>query len=121
MKLIGNILWFVFGGVFWAIADFLAGVVCCITIIGIPVGLQLFKMAGFVLWPFGKEVKEQNVTGFKTVINIIWCIFGGIWLAIGYLFTGLFLCITIIGIPFGLQYFKMARFILLPLGYGFEA
>ncbi len=121
MKTVGNVLWFVFGGVFWAIADFIAGIICCITIIGIPVGLQLFKFAGFVLWPFGKTVKPQNVTGFKTIINIIWCIFGGIWIAIGFIITGLILCITIIGIPFGKQYFKMASFVVLPLGYGFEA
>ena len=120
MKTLGNIIWFVFGGLFWAIASFLDGVLCCITIIGIPVGLQLFKMAGFVLWPFGKKVTEQKVTGFKTVINILWAITGGIWSAIGYLITGLLFCITIIGIPFGKQYFKMARFILTPLGYGFE-
>ena len=120
MKTLGNILWLIFGGIFWAIADFLAGVICCITIIGIPVGLQLFKFAGFVLLPFGKKVTTQNVTGFKTVINIIWAIFGGVEMALGYLLTGLLFCITIIGIPFGKQYFKMARFVITPLGYGFN-
>lgn len=119
MKLLGNIIWFVFGGIFWAIAMALAGVVACITIIGIPVGLQLFKVSGFVLWPFGKEVKAVNVTGFKTIINVLWLIFAGWEAALGFLFTGLIFCITIVGIPFGLQYFKLARFILLPLGYDF--
>ena len=119
MKLIGNILWFILGGVFWAIVDFLAGIIACITIIGIPVGLQLFKFSGFVLWPFGKNVVEENVTGFKTIINVLCLIFFGWEIALGFLFTGVLLSITIIGIPFGLQYFKMARFVLLPLGYNF--
>ena len=120
MKLLGNILWFVFGGLFWAISDFLMGILWCITIVGIPVGLQLFKLAKFVLWPFGKKVTPQSVTGFKTVLNILWAIFGGLWMAIGYFLTGVIFCITIIGIPFGKQYFKMARFVITPLGYGFE-
>lgn len=120
MKLIGNIIWFIFGGLFWAISAFLAGLIACITIIGIPVGVQMFKFSRFVLRPFGKTVTPQNVTGFKTVVNIIWAIFGGIWMAIGYVLTGLLFCITIIGIPFGKQYFKMAKFVILPLGYGFE-
>ena len=120
MKTLGNIIWFVFGGLFWALESLLAGLICCVTIIGIPVGIQLFKMAGFVLWPFGKNVKEKKVTGFKTVINIIWAVIGGLASAVGYLLTGLLFCITIIGIPFGKQYFKMARFILTPLGYVFE-
>ena len=120
MKTIGNIIWFIFGGVEWAIASFLSGVLYCITIIGIPVGLQLFKFAGFVLWPFGKNVVSENVTGFKTILNVIWLIFGGLLTAIGYLLTGVIFCITIIGIPFGRQYFKMARFILTPLGYSFK-
>lgn len=120
MKTLGNIIWLVFGGIFWSIGTFLAGIIYCITIIGIPVGLQLFKFSKFVLWPFGKNVKEVNVTGGKTILNIIWLILGGIELAVGYLITGLLLCITIIGIPFGQQYFKMARFVLTPLGYDFE-
>ena len=115
MKTIGNIIWFVFGGFFWALSAFFGGIIACVTIIGIPVGLQMFKFAGFVLWPFGKDV-----TGFKTVVNVLWAIFAGIWMAIGYIFTGVLFCITIIGIPFGKQYFKMARFVILPLGYGFE-
>ena len=120
MKTLGNIIWFLLGGLFEAIATFIAGIICCITIIGIPVGLQLFKLAGFVLWPFGKKVKEQNVTGFKMVLNILWAIFGGVWYALSYCIVGVIFCITIIGIPFGKQFFKMARFVLTPLGYGFD-
>ena len=80
----------------------------------------MFKFAKFVIWPFGKQVKEQNITGFKTIINIFWIIFGGIEMALGFVITGLLLCITIVGIPFGKQYFKMARFVLTPLGYVIE-
>lgn len=120
MKTIGNVIWFVFGGVFWALSSFLSGIIWCVTIIGIPVGIQMFKFASFVLWPFGKEVHEEKVTGFKTIINVLWAIFAGVWMALGYILTGLLFCITIIGIPFGKQYFKMARFILTPLGYIFN-
>ena len=120
MKVLGNILWIIFGGLFWAICSFIAGALWCVTIIGIPVGLQLFKVGKFVIWPFGKTVTPQKVTGFKIFLNILWIIFGGIESAIGYFLTGVLFCITIIGIPFGKQYFKMARFVFTPLGYGFE-
>lgn len=119
MKTIGNILWFVLGGFFWALADFVAGIICCITIIGIPLGLQLFKFAGFVFWPFGKKVTPVSPHGLKTVLNIVWLILAGWYFALGYLFTGVIFCITIIGIPFGRQFFKMAHFVLLPLGNDF--
>ncbi len=119
MKLLGNIIWLIFGGIFWAIVDILFGAIFCITIVGIPVGLQMFKFGQFVLWPFGKEVKAVNVTGFKTVINVLWAIFAGWIICLGFFFTGVLFCITIIGIPFGLQYFKMGSFVILPLGYDF--
>ena len=119
MRTLGNIIWFVFGGLFWAIGVFFAGIFCCITIIGIPLGLQLFKFAGFVLWPFGKKVTPVNPTGLKMVLNIIWAVFAGWEMALGFLFSGLLMCITIIGIPFGRQFFKMAHFALLPLGNDF--
>ncbi len=119
MKLLGNIIWLIFGGIFWAIVDILFGAIFCITIVGIPVGLQMFKFAKFVLLPFGKEVREVNVTGFKTVVNIIWAIFAGWEYALAYLLISVLFCITIIGIPFGKQYFKMASFVLLPLGRDF--
>ena len=121
MKTIGNILWFIFGGLEMAIITFLEALILCITIVFIPVGLQLFKVAGFLLWPMGKKVSPTNKpNGFKMVINVIWCIFGGLVNALVYLILGALFCITIIGIPFGLQYFKLARFVLTPLGYGFE-
>ena len=119
MKTLGNIIWVIFGGFFWAVADFLTGLLLCITIIGIPVGLQMFKLAGFVLWPFGKKVTAVKPSGFKTVLNVIWAILFGWEMALGYLLTGVIFCITIIGIPFGRQYFKIAHFVLLPLGNAF--
>lgn len=120
MKTLGNILWIVFGGFWWAVALFALGIVYCCTIIFIPVGLQLFKLAKFVFWPFGKSVVNESVTGFKKFLNFFWAIFGGIWVGIGFLLTGLIFCITIIGIPFGRQYFKIAKFIIAPLGRNFE-
>lgn len=119
MKVIGNIIWFIFGGLEWCLVLLLAGIICCVTVIGIPVGLQLFKMAGFVIWPFGKSVQFTKVTGFKTFLNVLWAIFCGWEFALGFFFTGLIYCITIIGIPFGRQYFKLAKFIFLPLGREF--
>ena len=121
MKTLGNVLWFVFGGFISAVVLFLEGVLLCITILFIPVGLQYFKLARFVLWPFGKKVTEVNPSGFKKVLNIIHAILGGWVNALGMLLVGVLLCITIIGIPFGKQYFKMAHFVLLPLGNDFKA
>lgn len=119
MKTIGNILWFIFGGIEMAIAQFIVGAIFCITIVGIPLGLQLFKMARFVIWPFGKTVTKVKPSGLKSVLNIIWAILFGWEMALIYLFIGVIYCITIIGIPFGRQWFKMAHFILLPLGNDF--
>ena len=120
MKLIGNIIWLIFGGLEMAIFAFLEGLFLCITIIFIPVGLQYFKVAKFMLWPMGKKVVEKKPNGFKTFLNVIWSILGGWWNALMYLLVGVLYCITVIGIPFGLQYFKLARFVLTPLGHDFE-
>ncbi len=120
MKTLGNILWFLFGGLEWAIVLLIEGIFCCISIIGIPVGLQLFQMAKFVMWPFGKKVVEVGKpSGIKMFANILWCVFFGWENALGYLLTGVLWFITIIGIPFGKQYMKLAQFILLPLGHDF--
>ena len=119
MKTLGNILWFLLGGFITAILYFIEGILLCITIIGIPVGLQMFKLAGFVFWPFGKKVTAVNPSGFKTVLNILWAILFGWENALGALLIGVIFCITIIGIPFGRQFFKIAHFVLLPLGNDF--
>ena len=120
MKVLGNILWLIFGGLEMAIVSFLEGIILCITIIFIPVGIQMFKVAGFFIWPMGKQVLPTSVNGFKTFVNILWAILGGWEHFLIYGLVGCILCITIIGIPFGKQYFKMAKFIIMPLGHTFE-
>ncbi len=114
MKFIGNILWFIFTGLASAIGWLVIGLLWCITIIGIPFGTQAFKMAGLSLWPFGKTVTGNF--GKHPIANILWFIFGGFALAIGFLITGLLWCITIIGIPFGKQCFKLAKLAIAPFG-----
>lgn len=90
----------------------------CLTIIGIPFGLQIFKIAHIALWPFGKEVVNvDSGSGILSfIMNILWIILGGFWLALHHFFWGIVFSITIVGIPFGLQHFKMARLALLPFG-----
>lgn len=115
MRLLGNILWILLGGLFIAIGWALIGLVLCITIIGIPLGLQCFKMATLTLTPFGKTVAYGGGIG-STLVNIVWVILVGWWMALSYVLAGLVNCITIIGIPFGLQSFKMAKLALWPFG-----
>ena len=118
LKVIGNILWFVLAGVWMAIGYVISGVIMCITIIGIPFGIQSFKLAGYALWPFGRTVVYRTDRGeaLSFIANIIWLVLAGIWLAIGHLITGVLLCITIIGIPFGIASFKLAGLALVPFG-----
>ncbi|WP_288395746.1 YccF domain-containing protein [uncultured Vagococcus sp.] len=115
MNFLGNLIWLIFGGLTGAISWFLAGCLWCVTIIGIPVGLQCFKIAGLSLWPFGKQVVYSN-SSMSLLVNIIWLIVSGLPLAIGHFISGLILCITIIGIPFGRQSFKLAQLALMPFG-----
>lgn len=94
---------------------FFAGCLWCVTIVGIPIGCQCFKIAGLLLWPFKKEVVyDACPSGFSFIMDLLWLVLSGIWLAIGQVITGTLLCITIIGIPFGLQHFKFARLALTP-------
>lgn len=118
MSLLGNIAWLVFGGIFVAIHYMVAGLVLCITIIGIPFGLQVFKLAGLSLWPFGRHIVEKpKSTGcLSLVMNILWFFIGGIWIALHHLLWALLLGITIIGIPFALQHAKLAGLALMPFG-----
>lgn len=118
MKLLGNILWFVLGGFIISLYYFLVGLFFCITIIGIPFGLQLIKLAGFALWPFGHDVQPGENDGgcLSILMNVIWILVGGIEIAMLHLTFGVVLCITIVGIPFGLQHFKMALLALVPFG-----
>ncbi len=117
MKVIGNIIWFVVVGLLSFIIWTLVGIFWCITIIGIPFGVQCIKIGCFSVFPFGKTIK----TNFDKhpIANIIWLIFFGWEIAIGYVFASIILCITIIGIPFGKQCFKLASLSLLPFGASF--
>lgn len=116
MSCIGNLIWFIFGGFVNALGWLFTGVFWCITIIGIPIGLQCFKLARLQLFPFGKEVVTVDDSGFNFLLNIIWFIFGGIWLCIGNIISAVILCITIIGIPFAGQCLKLAKLSLMPFG-----
>ena len=118
MKFIGNLLWIIFGGLLISLYYALIGLLFCITIVGIPFGMQLFKMAGLALWPFGHDVTPgPNDTGCLSILmNIIWIVFGGIEIALMHVGLGIAFCITIIGIPFGTQHFKMALLALMPFG-----
>jgi len=115
MTLLGNILWFIFGGFLTTIMWLVVGVLQCITIIGIPVGLQSFKMAKLALAPFGKEIIYSGRAD-KIILNVIWLILGGLVLALYHALLGLTFLVTLIGIPFGLQYLKMAKLALMPFG-----
>ncbi len=115
MQVLGNVLWFIFGGVLSGLLWLLSGLIWCITIIGIPYGLQCFKFAKLSFFPFGKDIEYGGgVTSF--LVNVIWVIFFGIEMAVANALCGILWCITIIGIPFGMQFFKIAKLSLLPFG-----
>lgn len=116
MKTLGNILWFFVTGIWSGLAWIIVGAIWCITIIGIPVGVQCFKLASLAFFPFKKEVKLEDGSPFNIIINIIWIALFGIELAVAHLVLGVLCCITIIGIPFGKQLFKLAELSLMPFG-----
>ena len=115
MRLLGNILWFILGGFVMAVSWFATGSLWCLTIIGIPVGIQCFKFAALSLWPFGKEIVYHPSTS-SFLLNVIWLVFSGWILALEHFVGGILLAITIIGIPFAKQSFKLARLALMPFG-----
>jgi uncharacterized membrane protein YccF (DUF307 family) len=118
MNFLGNLIWLIFGGFIIAIEYFIGSLVLMITIVGIPFGIQTLKMASLSLWPFGRDtVVHSRASGCLYILmNIIWLISGGIWIAITHAILGVLLCITIIGIPFGLQHFKLTAIALSPFG-----
>ncbi|MGP1435919.1 MAG: YccF domain-containing protein [Phocaeicola sp.] len=118
MKVLGNIIWLIFGGAETAIEYFLASVALMITIIGIPFGLQTLKIGMLCLWPFGSKVRPAagQPSCLSTLMNLIWFFIGGIWIALTHVFFGILLYITIIGTPFGKQHMKMAHIALTPFG-----
>ena len=115
MSCLGNAIWFIFGGLPQGLGWGLAGVLWCITIVGIPVGIQCFKMAGLSFFPFGKQVVFGGGP-VSLVLNVIWLLLSGIPLALTFFLNGLLFCVTIIGIPFGVQCFKQAKLALMPFG-----
>lgn len=118
MKTLGNIIWLIFGGFHVALEYFVAGVLLMITIIGIPFGLQSIKLGILAIWPFGKDVKWMpSEPGCLSIfMNVLWFIVGGIIICLTHFFYGILLCITIIGIPFGLMHFRLAELALSPFG-----
>jgi uncharacterized membrane protein YccF (DUF307 family) len=119
MSTIGNILWIIFGGgIFLFIEYFVGGILLCLTIIGIPFGLQCIRLSFVALLPFGKEIRnaEANDGCISLLMNIIWILIGGIWIALTHLLFGLICAITIIGIPFAMQHFKLVSLSFAPFG-----
>jgi uncharacterized membrane protein YccF (DUF307 family) len=117
MRVILNLIWLVLCGIWLAIAYALAGLIAFVLIITIPFGVAAFRIANYVLWPFGRRtVPSQNAGVGSLLGNIVWIVLFGWWLAVGHLLTGIALCVTIIGIPLGLANFKLIPISLLPLG-----
>lgn len=115
MSFLGNILWLIFGGFIGGIGWISAGIVWCISIFGIPVGVQCFKLAILSFCPFGKDIIYTGGTG-SFLMNILWLIFGGFFIGGYHLLWGILLCITIVGTPFGMQHLKLARLAFMPFG-----
>jgi len=118
MKFIGNILWLILGGILIAVIHYIVGLLMCITIIGIPFGVQLFKLGTYALWPFGHELVDgPNQPGCVSIVmNLFWIMLGWWEIAVIHLVFGLLFCITIVGIPFGVQHFKMVIPSIMPFG-----
>lgn len=118
MSLFGNIIWLVFGGIFIFIEYVVGAIALCLTIVGIPFGLQIFKLAHIALWPFNKTIQLRDWAPgcLSTLMNIIWIIVAGFWIVLTHLFFGILLSITIIGIPWAKQHFKLMSLALAPFG-----
>ena len=118
MNFLGNLIWLIFGGFVIAIEYFIASILLFITIIGIPFAFQTMKLGALALWPFGQHAYIESPGGgpIGCLLNIIWLIFGGIWIALTHLGLGILFSITIIGLPFGVQHFKLASLALSPFG-----
>ncbi|MDA3628135.1 YccF domain-containing protein [Saccharopolyspora oryzae] len=117
MRLLLNVIWLVFGGLWMALGYAFAGILLTITIIGIPFAIASFRMANFALWPFGRRLVDEPTSGAMAGIgNILWLVLAGWWLALGHILTGIAQCITIIGIPLGIANFKLIPVSLMPLG-----
>jgi uncharacterized membrane protein YccF (DUF307 family) len=117
MRTLLNVLWLVFSGLWLAVGYVVAGVLLCLLIITIPFGVACFRLAGFVLWPFGRAVVRNPEAGAPSALaNVLWFVLAGLWMALAHLVLGVVLCLTIIGIPLGLGNFKLAAVAIAPLG-----
>jgi uncharacterized membrane protein YccF (DUF307 family) len=117
MRTLLNLLWLLFSGLWLAIGYVLAGVVLCVLIITIPFGVACFRLAAFVVWPFGRAVVRKPEAGApSSVANVLWFLLAGLWMALAHLLLGVVLCLTIVGIPLGLGNFKLAAVAIAPLG-----
>ena len=117
MRTLLNIIWLVFGGFWLALGYAFAGLVLCLLILTIPLGIASFRIANYAIWPFGREVVSKPTSGTWAFLgNIVWVLLAGWWLALEHILTGLLLCITIIGIPLGIANFKLVPVSLAPLG-----
>jgi uncharacterized membrane protein YccF (DUF307 family) len=118
MNFLGNLIWLIFGGIIIAIEYFIGSIILMITIVGIPFGIQTLKMASLSLWPFGRDtrVHPRSSGCLYILMNVLWLLTGGLWIAATHLIFGVLLCITVIGIPFGLQHFKLTAIALSPFG-----
>jgi len=117
MKTLLNVLWLVLSGFWLAVGYLVVGVVLCVLIVTIPFGVACFRLAAFVLWPFGRAVVHRPEAGAPSfVANVIWFVLAGLWMALAHLVLGVVLCLTIIGIPLGLGNFKLAAVAIAPLG-----
>lgn len=118
MNLVFNIIWIVFGGLMVAVEYAVSSVAMMITIIGIPFGLQTLKLARVALWPFGTEIADDGWPSgcLAGVMNVVWWFVGGIPIALTHLLWGIIFCVTVVGIPFGMQHFKLMKLALFPFG-----
>jgi len=118
MKFIGNVIWLVFGGILISVEYLISSMILMVTIIGIPFGLQTLKLAVLALWPFGSQIrlKKGNPGCLSTIMNVIWIFIGGFWISLTHIFFGILFALTIIGIPFAKQHFKLAGLALTPFG-----
>jgi len=118
MTILGNILWFIFGGVFIGLGHILGGIGMCLTIVGIPFGLQAFKLGVASFAPFGKEVveRERANSALRVVFNVLWILLFGWEIAVAHVVLGVLLALTLVGIPFALQHLKLVPLALLPFG-----
>ena len=117
VKTLLNLIWLALAGLWLALGYAVAGIVCCALIVTIPFGIASFRIASYVLWPFGRTVVEKPTSGaWSTLGNVIWLLLAGIWIAVGHVTTAFALAVTIVGIPLAIANLKLIPVSLMPLG-----